>query len=69
MNFNQVGGASTSQIGEAVRIRNEYPKGHPSRKEANKIVHSQDPSTKNQYTTDNYGHSKEAQLFISKNSK
>jgi hypothetical protein len=67
--YNQTGGASTKQIGEAVKVRNEHRRGSPTRQEANKIVHSQDPGTKNKYTTNNYGHSSAAQSFLQKNSK
>ena len=60
-------GAGTEQIGTAVKIRNEN-RGK-IRKEANKIVHSQDPNVKNNpYTTDNYAHSDKAQAFIDKHS-
>lgn len=52
-------GASTQQIGEAVKIRNEHKKGSPTRKEANKIVHSEDEGVKNKYTT-NYHPSNKA---------
>ena len=64
MNNNHTG--STAQIGEAVRIRTSYPKGSWIRSTANAIVHSQDPGVKNQFTTNNYGHSKAAQNFISR---
>ena len=61
-------GASTEQIGKAVKIRNEN-KGK-IHKEACKIVHSQDPNVKNNpYTKDNYAHSDKAQAFINKHSK
>lgn len=64
--FVQSGGASTAQIGEAVRIRNEHAKGSQIRKEANKVVHSQDPGVNNKYTTNDYTHSNKADQFINK---
>jgi hypothetical protein len=65
----QSGGASTDQIGKAVKIRNEHPKGSPIRQEANKVVHSQDPGAANKYTTKEYAHSDAAEQFIKKYSK
>ena len=53
------------QMGQAVQIRNMYPEGHPIRREANKIVHSEDPGKVNQYTS-NYQHSTLVQKFIDK---
>jgi hypothetical protein len=49
----------------AVQIHNQYPEGHPIRREANKIVHSEDPGKVNQYTS-NYQHSTLVQKFIDK---
>jgi hypothetical protein len=68
MSFNQTGGASTQQLGDAVKIRNEHPKGSAVRKEANKVVHSEDPGVKNKYTT-GYDHSAAADTFVKKNAK
>lgn len=67
--MNQTGGASTQQIGNAVKVRNEHRKGSPTRQEANKIVHSQDSGTSNQYTTENYAPSPAAEKFLQKNAK
>ena len=53
------------QMGQAVQIRNMYPEGHPIRREANKIVHSEKPDPVNIYTS-NYQHSPHAQKFIDK---
>lgn len=39
----QTGGASDKQTGQAVRLRKEFEKGTPERKELNKIVHTEDP--------------------------
>jgi hypothetical protein len=71
--FNQSGGASELQIGQAVKLRNENPlvngKGNSIRIEANLIVHSQDPGVNNRYTTPNYQDSVLAEKFIESNKK
>ena len=64
MNNNHTG--STAQIGEAVRIRIGAPPGSWIRSTANAIVHAQDHGVNNRFTTNNFGHSKAAQNFISK---
>jgi len=45
----QTGGASDKQTGKAVRLRKQFAKGTPERKELNKIVHTEDPENAAKY--------------------
>lgn len=68
--WSQSGGASTSQIGEAVKARQQYKDVDKKIvKEANAIVHGDDKGVKNKYTTDNYAPSKAAEKFLNKVNK
>ncbi len=63
------GGATTTQIGECVKIRTEFDKGSSQRITANQIIHANDIGVNNKYTDPSYSYDKNVQQFINQNKK